>query len=74
MAEAAARSSGRVKWFDPARGYGFIATDDYRDVFLHVSQWTEAGEPQKGQPVSFIEDNDRRGPFARQIVISRTDQ
>ena len=70
----AERASGHIKWFNPNKGYGFITTADCRDVFMHVSQWTEAGEPQKGQPVSFIEENDRRGPFARQIVISRTDQ
>ncbi len=28
---------GIVKWFDPERGYGFIATDEGKDVFVHQS-------------------------------------
>jgi CspA family cold shock protein len=29
--------TGKVKWFDPERGFGFLATDDGEEVFLHVS-------------------------------------
>lgn len=28
---------GIVKWFDPRKGFGFIITDDGRDVFVHQS-------------------------------------
>ncbi len=36
--------TGTVKWFDPARGYGFIGPDDGNvDVFVHISAVEEAG-------------------------------
>ncbi len=36
--------SGRVKWFDPIRGYGFVTpNDDSGDVMLHISTLRETG-------------------------------
>ena len=42
------RISGRVKWFDPAKGYGFIVPDDpgetgLKDVLLHVTSLRQSG-------------------------------
>jgi CspA family cold shock protein len=44
----AVRISGRVKWFDPGKGYGFIVPDepdktDLKDVLLHVTSLRDAG-------------------------------
>ena len=46
--EASLRLGGRVKWFDPAKGYGFIVPDDpdqtdLRDVLLHVTSLRQSG-------------------------------
>ena len=46
--EDSVRISGRVKWFDPAKGYGFIVPDDpdqtdLRDVLLHVTSLRQCG-------------------------------
>ena len=42
------RISGRVKWFDPGKGYGFIVPDDpgqtdLKDVLLHVTSLRQCG-------------------------------
>ncbi len=42
------RISGRVKWFDPGKGYGFIVPDDpsqtsMKDVLLHVTSLRDSG-------------------------------
>jgi CspA family cold shock protein len=47
-ADQAVRISGRVKWFDAGKGYGFIVPDDpgqtgLKDVLLHVTSLRQAG-------------------------------
>jgi cold shock protein len=47
--------TGRVKWFDGVRGFGFVASDDFgRDVFIHSSVLGSAGVARldQGQPVT----------------------
>ena len=48
------RVVGRVKWFDPGKGYGFIVPDDPgqtedKDVLLHISSLRDAGWAQAGE-------------------------
>jgi len=54
-ASSAVNMTGRVKWFDGARGFGFVASDDFgRDVFVHTSILAPAGVSSlsEGQAVS----------------------
>ena len=55
--------SGKIKWFNPTKGYGFIENDDGgKDVFLHVSALEAAGIDtlEEGMPVEF-EIGENRG-------------
>ena len=56
-------SNGKIKWFNPTKGYGFIENDaGGKDVFLHVSALEQAGIDtlEEGEAVSF-EIGDNRG-------------
>jgi CspA family cold shock protein len=48
-------ASGKVKWFDNRKGFGFIAQDSGKDVFVHHSSIVGAGFKtlNEGDPVSF---------------------
>ncbi len=56
-------TSGKVKWYNATKGFGFIEPDDGgSDVFVHVSAVERAGlsSLQEGQPVNFELERDRR--------------
>ena len=36
-------TTGKIKWFNPTKGYGFIEQEGSKDVFLHVSALEQAG-------------------------------
>ena len=48
-------TTGKIKWFNSARGYGFIEQEGSKDVFLHVSALEEAGIDtlQEGEAITF---------------------
>ena len=56
-------SNGKIKWFNPAKGYGFIENDaGGKDIFLHVSALEQAGinTLEDGEAISF-EIGENRG-------------
>ncbi len=62
---------GTVKWFNPAKGFGFIAPEDgSRDVFVHISAVERAGLStlNEGQKVSFELGAGRDGRTAAEHI------
>jgi CspA family cold shock protein len=56
-------ATGKVKWFNDQKGYGFIAPDNGgRDVFVHISAVERAGlrSLAESQAVSFEVTTDRK--------------
>lgn len=62
---------GRVKWFNPEKGYGFIERDGGgKDVFVHFSAIQDEGFKtlEEGQEVEFEIVEGERGPQAANVV------
>lgn len=65
-----ARINGTVKWFNSAKGYGFIAQSQGKDVFVHYSAIQEKGFKtlREGEPVEFDLKTGPRGFQAENVV------
>jgi len=64
--------NGKVKWFDPKKGYGFISQDKGEDVFVHFSEIKTENEfktLEQNQPVTFEIVESKRGLQAHNVVL-----
>jgi len=61
--------NGRVKWFSNQKGYGFIQTEDGKDIFVHFSAIQSDGFKtlSQGQDVEFEISDGPKGPQAANV-------
>ncbi len=66
------RVTGTVKWFNAAKGYGFIAHEGGKDLFVHYSSIQDAGNGYRslneGDRVEFNVEEGQKGPMATNVI------
>ena len=70
LAESQDNMTGKVKWFNAEKGYGFIESENGSDVFVHFSAIQSEGFKtlEEGQPVQFDVTQGNRGDQAANVV------
>jgi CspA family cold shock protein len=71
--------SGRVKWFDPGKGYGFIVPDDpsktgMKDVLLHVTSLRDSGRETASEGATIVCEVAKRPKGFQVMSISNLDE
>ena len=68
-----AQYAGTVKWFNNAKGFGFLGRDSGNDVFVHYSSIQQDGYKslKEGDAVSFDVVQGPKGPQADQVTVHK---
>jgi CspA family cold shock protein len=71
VVESSVLHTGRVKWFDNGKGYGFIELEGERDVFVHFTAIQKEGYKtlSEGQMVQFEVVDGDKGPQATNVSL-----
>jgi CspA family cold shock protein len=65
-------ATGKVKWFDPKKGFGFVVNDDGKDVFIHYTSIDGDGFRclKNGETVEYDQLDSDKGLQGRNVRIS----
>jgi CspA family cold shock protein len=63
-------SKGTVKFFNSAKGFGFITQDEGSDLFFHVSE-VQGNEPKDGDRVEYEVGQGKKGPCATKVRVAQ---
>jgi len=59
---------GKVKWYNETKGFGFIETEDAKDIFVHRSGLENSFmHLEPGQSVEFEVEKGNKGPIATKV-------
>ena len=63
------KSTGKVKWFNDAKGYGFLESPEHQDIFVHYTAIVSEGFKTltEGQEVTFDFLDGPKGPQASNV-------
>ena len=61
-------SKGTVKFFNGAKGFGFITPEEGDDLFFHISE-IQGQEPRDGDKVEFEVGEGKKGPCAMSVTV-----
>ncbi len=64
-------ATGTVKWFNDAKGFGFIEQENGQDVFVHHSGINASGfkSLNEGDRVEFEVEDGQKGPAAKNVTV-----
>lgn len=60
--------TGTVKFYNAAKGFGFVTPDNGDDLFFHVTE-IKGEPPRDGDKVQFIKGEGKKGPVATQVTV-----
>ena len=58
---------GKIKWYNPIKGFGFIVGEDGKDIFVHQTDMPTDVELNEDDPVEYEVEQSERGPKAKNV-------